>query len=127
MNLDIKEWLRYAENDLKLAKMALNADIYEYACFHAQQAVEKLLKTLILFHGREIPRTHSIKVLIDILKNIDKSYNYLFDLNADELSFYAVLTRYPEFEKDINSSEAKEAIEIGEKVKEFVMKKLDLS
>ena len=33
MNTDVKEWIKYAEADLILAKMALDADIYEYACF----------------------------------------------------------------------------------------------
>lgn len=44
------EWLNYSRSDLKLARLAAgDASIRpEQACFHAQQAVEKAIKALLL-------------------------------------------------------------------------------
>jgi HEPN domain-containing protein len=33
---------------------------YDAACFHAQQAVEKLLKAKLVVLGRGVPRTHDL-------------------------------------------------------------------
>ena len=36
------EWLRHAQSDIRLARLALNAEILpEQICFHAQQVAEK--------------------------------------------------------------------------------------
>jgi len=59
-------------------------------------------------------------------KEIDRDFeNILTEEEISRLNFYAVELRYPEsidFEPDLE--EANEAIEIAEKVKEFVIKKL---
>lgn len=53
MNDIDKELLKKAEHDLIAASMIidLNPIILDIACFHCQQAVEKLLKTFLLFNG----------------------------------------------------------------------------
>ncbi len=46
MNLErAKKWIKKAENDMKVAKDELNTEnpVTDAICFHAQQAVEKLL------------------------------------------------------------------------------------
>lgn len=40
------DWLAQAERDLEMARIALNARIYEWACFVGQQAGEKAVKAL---------------------------------------------------------------------------------
>ncbi|MGQ0604767.1 MAG: HEPN domain-containing protein [Anaerolineales bacterium] len=45
---DPREWLHYAENDQRAAKALIEAEIYEHCVFHCQQAVEKLLKAIIV-------------------------------------------------------------------------------
>ncbi len=43
----VRKWIKKAENDIKVAKDELNTEnpVTDAICFHAQQAVEKLLKT----------------------------------------------------------------------------------
>jgi len=61
--------------------------------FHAQQAVEKCLKAVLILHAIEFRKTHALDELIDLLKKHDLP----LPSNADELDFltpYAVLLRY---------------------------------
>ena len=55
--------------------------------------------------------------------SINKYYNLCFPeelLTALDLTIYAVTTRYPSFEEEISEQEYKEAIEIAEKVYDWV-------
>ena len=63
------DWLVYAISDLNVARgpRVKDARPAVYA-FHAQQAVEKFLKAVLVAHDVEPPRTHDIRelsVLID--------------------------------------------------------------
>jgi hypothetical protein len=53
-------WFEFARTDLQVAELALAAGLFNQACFHAHQAVEKLLKGFILARGKRVPRTHSL-------------------------------------------------------------------
>ncbi len=63
------EWLSHAESDLNLAKLGKGKDkvLPEQICFHAQQAAEKALKSLLLFHKLEFPLTHDLVELLPVL------------------------------------------------------------
>ena len=64
-------------------------------CFHAQQAAEKVLKALLVYHGERPPRTHDLVVLLT--RCIDAGAR-LDDLEEDcrDLTFFAVSARYPD-------------------------------
>ncbi len=47
------DWLHQAERDLEQAEESRRAGRHEWACFAAQQAAEKAVKALHLFHGQE--------------------------------------------------------------------------
>ncbi|UOF90379.1 HEPN domain-containing protein [Fodinisporobacter ferrooxydans] len=47
MNDNVKEWLRKANDDLKVAELILSADLFDTVCFHSQQAGEKYLKAIL--------------------------------------------------------------------------------
>jgi HEPN domain-containing protein len=57
--------LRLAESDLQACRVLADAsDIADGAVgFHAQQAVEKALKTAIVLNESELPRTHDLERL----------------------------------------------------------------
>lgn len=57
MRLDPR-WVHFADEDLKMASLAFEAKIWNQACFHAQQAAEKLLKAT--FEQGVRPRTHKL-------------------------------------------------------------------
>ena len=46
MNEAVERWLAFAQEDMRMAELALKEGIYNQACFHSQQCVEK---ALILF------------------------------------------------------------------------------
>ncbi len=48
-----KDWMRQAERDLEQARDSRSAGRHEWACFAAQQAAEKAVKSLHLFLGQE--------------------------------------------------------------------------
>lgn len=61
--------LRKAEQDERTVERLIDhVDIAdEIVGFHCQQAVEKLLKALLLLHGLDFPRTHNLDALADLL------------------------------------------------------------
>jgi len=38
---EYNKWIVFAQEDLKMAELALKEEIYNQACFHSQQCVEK--------------------------------------------------------------------------------------
>ena len=56
----IKKWIERAEYDLGTAKAMLNSHRYLYVTFMCQQAIEKLLKAIIIQYGGEVLRTHNL-------------------------------------------------------------------
>ena len=62
----LEMWMRYAEEDFRIAKMSL-ADTDPALgpiCFHAHACVEKLLKALIVKQGRHPRKTHELPKLL---------------------------------------------------------------
>jgi len=57
-------WLKKGDSDLADVRRGLASEgPYDTACFHAQQAVEKYLKSLLAYHGTPIPLTHDVEEL----------------------------------------------------------------
>jgi len=63
-----RDWLEQALRDYEKAEIDFRHGYYEWACFTCQQAAEKALKALCLFHGmkvRECSLVGITKVLIE--------------------------------------------------------------
>ena len=61
-------WMQFAHSDLALARQDVGPGVlFETLCFHAQQAVEKALKAVLIHHGIPIAKIHSIERLVDLL------------------------------------------------------------
>ena len=57
-------WIAKAQSDLSSAqKLVISDGPYDTACFHAQQTIEKLLKAVLAFHSKPIPKTHDFEEL----------------------------------------------------------------
>lgn len=66
----------------------------EDLCFDAQQAAEKATKAVFICRGERFPFVHDLEELLRLLeRNGLKVPKYVWE--ADELSDYAVVTRYP--------------------------------
>lgn len=90
-------WLRTAENDLMAAEVLKKNGMYSHACFHAQQAAEKSVKS-VWYLADEDPWGHAIKKLIDDLEHVDLAiHDKLKDLirHALVLDRFYIPTRYP--------------------------------
>ena len=66
-NPQVQLLLRKSAEDQAVLAFAVPDAVFE---FHAQQAVEKLLKALISAHGEIFPYTHNIQFLLDQLIKI---------------------------------------------------------
>ena len=111
-----ERWLEHARSDLALARLGARADILpEQLCFHAQQAVEKAFKAVLLHRKVEFPFTHDLSELLDALA--DAGIEVPESLaEADALTPYAVETRYPGFWGEITEQDVEEAIGLAEEV-----------
>jgi HEPN domain-containing protein len=66
----VREWVNKAENDLEAARRLVRSGSgfpSDAVCFHAQQCVEKYMKSYLAFAGIEFPKTHDIRLLLSLL------------------------------------------------------------
>lgn len=122
----VKNWIRKADNDLHTGRHELERDepITDTVCFHMQQCAEKYLKSFLIWHGKEVPRTHSIAALVELCARVDAEFSHLNDLGADELTDYAVSIRYGDEFYMPSVEEAHRAFSLAEQVRAFVRRKL---
>jgi HEPN domain-containing protein len=66
----------------------------EQVCFHAQQAAEKALKAVCLALGIDFPYVHDLEQLREVLETAGVSLPPEL-ADVDDLTPYAVDTRYP--------------------------------
>ena len=93
----LMQWLGYARADLALAERSDQSDfLIDLLCFHAQQTVEKSIKAVLHTRTTEIPYTHSIAVLLELLSEQGIEYPLRL-VQAPKLTQFAALTRYPRF------------------------------
>ena len=69
MREGMEAWRRQAEEDLGTAEYLLSGGFYRGACYHAQQCVEKSIKTLLLQRGWDLEKIHSIHRLAAIAED----------------------------------------------------------
>lgn len=109
------EWLAHAKSDFNLAGLGLNQDVLpEQICFHAQQAVEKAFKAVLLSCKLDFPFTHDLEELLDTLETAGIEIPPdLSDVGI--LTPYAVETRYPGHWGEISENDVAEAVSFAEK------------
>lgn len=102
-------WLRAAKSDLVLAGLGTSDDILpELRCFHAQQAVEKSFKSVLAYLDAPVPRTHNIETIIEMLAQYVEIPIEIREF--DELTLYAVGTRYPSNYESVSENEYRDAL-----------------
>lgn len=89
-----KVWLRQASYDLQAAMNSCKHGFYEWACFQAEQAAEKALKAIIVFHGKSAPKLHKLGVLVGIVKSIEPKLKNT-NIQTEELQSFTFSSRYP--------------------------------
>lgn len=107
------DWLRHAHSDLALAAIDLPHEVlYSELCFHAQQAVEKSIKAVLVHSGVEFRRAHDIDYLITLLP-VEATMPPEAS-NIASLTTYAVMFRYPGDYEDVTKEEYTWAIQAAQ-------------
>lgn len=123
---NFEKWLEKAGEDELFCKAVLKRKDAPPApfCFLCQQAAEKYLKALLVFHKKEYPKIHDLKRLATILEPLVPD---IFDIEEafNILNKYYVITRYPaDFPEGFTWQDAEEAFDATTRVKKFILKKL---
>jgi HEPN domain-containing protein len=65
---EVQEWLQKAHSNLLSARILLAHDppVFDTACFHCQQAVEKALKAFLVWKEVPFEKVHSLVYLLDL-------------------------------------------------------------
>jgi HEPN domain-containing protein len=122
---DPLEWIRYAEEDWKLAVSLLRRKHPPSIaiCFHAQQSAEKYLKALLLSRRVHFPKTHDLPTL----NSLCEQHGILTGFSPRLLTLltaHAVASRYPGEEPTLE--EARESVEIAKTVRRFARRWLGI-
>lgn len=107
-----------AEHAMELAEKGLT----DIVCFHGQQCAEKYLKALLLYRGVAFPKTHDLRLLLDLVPTA-----VLVGLRREQvipLNRYVIEGRYPGDWEPITVAEAQRALEMAQAVRQAVLKQL---
>ena len=67
MKDETKKWLDYADENRRSAKVLLDSELFNPCLQNAQQAIEKMLKAVLIESATKVKKTHSINELVKIL------------------------------------------------------------
>jgi HEPN domain-containing protein len=113
----VRAWMAKARSDLGTArKVASGPDAYlDTAIYHCQQAAEKAIKALLVRHDLRFEKIHDLEVLISRAVPVAPGLSQMLD-QADRLTPYAVLYRYPGEQLVPNAEEFAAALSAAEEI-----------
>ena len=119
------KWLEKAKHDLDTAFLNHRHGGYtDVTCYFGHQTVEKSLKAFLVCHSIRFKKTHHLSSLLEMCVRKDSGF-LQFQEECRTLNDYYIETRYPlDLPVVYTKQEAQEAIEISEKMVEFVKEKL---
>lgn len=122
----VAQWMQKARRDLASADRLLEGDppFLDTAVYHCQQAAEKALKAFPAARDRPLRRVHDLVVLVDECADHDPSFADLVD-DAEVLTPYGTIFRYPGDSSEPLPAEAAEAIESAGRILSKVASVLD--
>ncbi len=123
MEIEVKNWLRQAKNDLAAAKNSLNSRNFDWACFQAQQAAEKALKAVYIKIKKSLLKVHD---LVKLSREVGAPPDIILKCTKIAPVYFEV--RYPEGDElpseKITKEKAEELIQLSEEVLLWTEKKL---
>ena len=121
----VRDWVAKADSDFRTAKHLCvgGATFVDGATFHAQQAAEKYLKALLVWHQIEFPKTHDIAALLKLAESADPEIPQLLT-DATELTPYGVEYRYPGDYPEATLDDAKQAVDLATLVRSEILSRL---
>lgn len=122
---ETRRWLSKAEADLRAGQIVLRADppLVEDALFHAQQAAEKSIKAMLVWHQCTFRKVHDLREVGSQAIEIDASLEPVIR-RAVRLSPFAGVFRYPTEMGVPTREEAEEALALAYEVYEAILARL---
>lgn len=117
----VRQWARYADEDLDLARQALTMGAkcpHRLVAYHAQQCAEKYLKAYLVHRCADFPFTHSISFLLELCRDFVTWPDSLGD--ADVLTRFAIKARYPGEETEVSGEKARMGVDLATRVRGVV-------
>lgn len=117
----VRQWIRYGDEDLRLARHALTLASgcpHRLIAYHAQQCAEKYLKAYLVWNRVDFPYTHNIARLLELCAPAKPWADTLSE--AEELTPFAITARYPGESEEVSGPEALRAIDVAARVREVV-------
>ncbi|HEY5563136.1 MAG TPA: HEPN domain-containing protein [Clostridiaceae bacterium] len=123
--LILDEWIKKAEQDLGMAKLAIEhqPEFRESICFHCQQAAEKYLKAYLIYLEIVFKKSHSLDYLLDLISE-QQVVSDDFYITAEILEDYGVEVRYPGYSEP-TEREVEEAYKAATSIRNKVVQKMD--
>ncbi len=115
-----REWFRYALMDYGVASQlqSFHPLPIEIICYHCQQAAEKALKSVLAYHGEDIPYIHDTLRLWKLATALEPNLSPIM-LQSSRLADFAIVTRYPN-KLELNEKDMKEALDDAKTVVEAI-------
>lgn len=120
----VGEWLKQADEDFLWAEASFKEEIWKGACFAAQQAAEKYLKTYIIAKDLSFEKIHDLKRLVQICQRKDSDFKELNEY-AENLNPFYIGMRYPGFIVEVTKEQAKNALQEVRYIAEFIKSKIE--
>lgn len=121
-------WVERAEYDLETAKVMLETGRYLYVGYMCQQAVEKLLKSIIAHQNKENLPIHNLSRLAEVAEIENHLDSEQFNFLA-ELTPYCIEARYGDYKESlseiINEQKAKEIYEKTQEIFKCLYPEID--
>jgi HEPN domain-containing protein len=115
---DPREWLNRARSHLARARTKIPEVYLEDLCFDAQQAAEKAVKAVLIKRGIDFPYVHDLARLLTLLEETGEAIPESV-AQAEGLTRYAVVNRYPGLTEPVTEAHYQEAIAIAKAVVEW--------
>ena len=109
---DPREWLNRARANLTRATPPRLEGYLEDLCFDAQQAAEKAIKAVFVRRAERFPFIHDLEKLLGLLDRNGQAIPK-YARQAEKLSRYAVMTRYPGLADPVTRREYRRAVRIA--------------
>jgi len=119
-----ESWIERAKSSYEISKTIIKNNIiyYEDLCYQSQQAVEKILKGLLIYYGVDPEFTHNIGLLLNELEKFTEIPENI--KLATNVTKYAVITRYPGEYDEITKYDYEESIKIAKNCLDWVENKI---
>jgi HEPN domain-containing protein len=118
----VTHWLVKAAHDLAVARRLSDEEprYLDIAVYHCQQAAEKAIKGFLVQHDLEFPKTHDIRLLVQLARPINAAFSQ-YEESAELLTPYATEFRYPGNFINPVPEEMSEALKSAEVIVNFVI------